>query len=89
MTDTEKCQANASWVQIGKSVYTLPKFVYRIPCTPNTKMVDHIGAVKERSDGRWDWWRMRTNWHPSWNGEGQGVAVSMVDAKLKVLEGWS
>jgi hypothetical protein len=89
MTDTQQCRAEAAWRQIGTQVYKLPKYVYRIPCMPGGKVVDHIGAIKERNDGRWNWWRMRTNFHPTWNGEGQGVADSRGAAEMRVLEGWA
>lgn len=83
-----ECRKEATWMQIGKSVYRLPKFVYRIPIRPGTWCVEHLGAIKERSDGRWDWWRFKSTFHKSWNGEGQGVALSQGAAELRVLEGW-
>jgi hypothetical protein len=87
MTNTEQCRIKAAWRQIGKGVYKLPKFVYRVPVTPKTRMVEHLGAVKERADGRWDWWRFRSKWHKNWQGEGQGVALSLGAAEMRVLEG--
>ena len=88
MTNTEQCRIKASWRQIGKGVYKLPKFVYRIPCVPESEMVEHLGAIKERAVGRWDWWRRRSTWHKNWV-VGQGVALSKYAAHLKVLDGWA
>jgi hypothetical protein len=88
MTNTEQCRIKASWRQLGEIVYKLPKFVYRVPCTPETRMVEHLGAIKERACGGWDWWRFRSKWHKSWQGEDQGVALSMGAAEMRVLEGW-
>lgn len=91
MTDTQKCRVKAAWSKIGRD--TLPKFVYRIPCTPATNMVEHLGAVKEKTDGRWYWWRFRSNFHKSWNENfgdvDQGVAANQGAAEMRVLEGWN
>ena len=81
------CQMKANWTQIGKTVYTLPKFAYRVPVTPETRYVEHLGAVKGRSDGRWDWWRFKSTFHKDWI-TGQGVADTKAWAQIRVLEGW-
>lgn len=89
MTETQRCRVKSSWKQVGKATYKLPVFVYRVPILPGTRCVEHLGKVKERSDGRWDWWRKRSNYHKNWNGEGQGVERSRGNAEVRVLEGWS
>jgi hypothetical protein len=81
MTNTEKCRVKAEWRQYGS------RLVYRVPCTPTTVTVEHLGAVKERGDGRWNWWRWKSTFHHQWITD-QGVALSRVAAELQVLEGW-
>jgi hypothetical protein len=51
-------------------------------------MVEHLGAIKERSDGRWNWWRMKSDYHRTWIGPNQGVADYKVFAMDEVLLGW-
>jgi hypothetical protein len=51
-------------------------------------MVEHLGVIKERSDGRWDWWRKESVFHSTWVGPDQGVADSQGAAEMRVLEGW-
>jgi hypothetical protein len=55
-------------------------------------MIEHMGAVKKRSDGRWNWWRFKSDFHKSWHenfgGVSQGVADSQGAAEIRVLEGW-
>jgi hypothetical protein len=82
MTNTEKCRVKAEWRQCGN------RLVYRLPCTPDTIIVEHLGGVKERGDGRWDWWRWKSDFHHQWM-VGQGVALSQGAAEMCVLEGWA
>ena len=82
------CRAEASWRQMGTYVYTLPKFVYQVPIMPGTRCIEHVGAVKKRTDERWDWWRWECHYHPTWSGGVQGVAGSQEAAQLMVMEGW-
>jgi hypothetical protein len=86
--NTPACRLKANWMQMGTMVYKLPKFAYRVPITPTTKMVEHLGIIKERSDGRWNWWRRKSAAHRTWLGPAQGVAVSQGAAEMRVLEGW-
>ena len=88
MINTQKCRVKANWSLVGAMVHKLPKYVYRVPITPMTKMVEHLGVIKERSDGRWDWWRKESAAHRTWLGPDQGVAVSQGAAEIRVLEGW-
>ena len=88
MNYTQQCRAESSWKKVGELVFKLPKYVYRVPCIPGSKMVDHLGAIKERADGRWNWWRFTSNYHPTWSVEGQGVTDSQVGAMDEVLLGW-
>jgi len=93
MTDTQRCKVRADWSKVGTAVYTLPKFVYRIPCTPDTDIVEQLGAIKERNDGRWNWWRSESKFHQSWHtnfgGINQGVARTQGEAEVRVLGGWN
>jgi hypothetical protein len=78
----------ATWSQVGTQVYRLPKFVYRIPISSTCSIIEHLGAVKERNDSRWNWWRFKSTFHQDWNAGGQGVAASKEAAMMRVLEGW-
>ena len=93
MTDTQKCRVKAAWSQIGKYAFRLPKFTYNIPCMPEYDMYESLGAIKERNDGRWNWWRSKSRYHKSWNenfgGADQGVAANQGAAEMRVLEGWN
>ncbi len=82
MNAIQQCRKEANWRQMGR------KLVYRVPCVPGAKMVEHLGSIKERSDGRWDWWRSESAYHETWRGMGQGVALSQGAAEMRVLEGW-
>ena len=92
-TMTEDCKAKAAWSQIGKYFYKLPKFVYQVPCMPEYDMYEGLGAVKEKTDGRWNWWRNKSRYHKSWNenfgGVDQGVAASQGAAEMRVLVSWN
>ncbi len=85
---TQQCRVLARWKPIGKYVYKLPKFIYRVPCMLGNRVVEHLGAVKKRSDGRWNWWRFESKYHLTWKGESQGVADNQGTAEMRVLEGW-
>jgi hypothetical protein len=74
------------WDEMGSFVCLLPKVVYRVPIAEGFRMVEHLGAVKPRRDGRWNWWRWQSRFH-RWK-TGQGVADSQEAAQKKVLEGW-
>lgn len=73
---------------MGTAIHKLPPVVYRVPILPDNTIVEHLGEVKERTDGRWNWWRKRSKYHKNWNGEGQGVAANQGAAEMRVLEGW-
>ena len=82
MTKTEQCRAKAKRGQCGSRI------IYWLPCYPTSFMVEHLGAIKERGDGRWDWWRWKSKFHTLWMTD-QGVALSQGAAELRVLEGWA
>ena len=86
-TPTEQCRIKAKWMRSGEFVYYRPRFVYRIPCTYTSWLVEHLGAIQQRADKRWNWWRFESKWHKGWK-TGQGVADSQGAAELRVLEGW-
>lgn len=58
---------------------------YRVPILDATKLVEILGAVKLRSDGRWNWWRWKSRFH-KWS-TGQGVEENKEAAMKCVLEG--
>ena len=60
---------------------------YRIPISPGSTICEHLGVVKPRADGRWNWWRKPSQFH-KWV-TGQGVAVTKQGAVLYVEEGWT
>jgi hypothetical protein len=84
---TQQCRIKAAWVRSGTSVYYRPRFLYRIPCTYTSWLVEHLGAIQLRNDCRWNWWRWESKWHEGWT-LGQGVADNQGAAELRVLEGW-
>lgn len=86
MNNTQACRVKANWSLVGEIFHKLPKYVYRVPITPMTKMVEHLGVIKERSDGRWDWWRFNSAEH-KWK-VGQGIADTKAWAQIEVLRGW-
>jgi len=86
--NTQRCRAHDSWKQVGTTIYTLSKFVYRVPCISDTRIVEQLGAVKKRSDGRWNWWRFKSKFHKSWSSD-QGVANNQGAAEMRVLDGWN
>jgi len=76
----------AKWVEVGKLIYKLTKIVYMVPFDHTCGWTEHLGAMKLRHDGRWDWWRLQSKFH-KW-ATGQGVADDEEAAKARVLEGW-
>ncbi len=70
------------WAQSPKD----NSYRYRIPIRPGGSICEHLGIVKPRDDGRWDWWRKPSQfqrWDP-----GQGVAATKQEAVDYVEEGW-
>ncbi len=80
MEKTPACQERATWKQCGK------RLVYTMTISPDSRIVEHLGAVKLRGDGRWDWWRWESDFY-EWP-TGQGVEETEEEAKARVLEGW-
>lgn len=85
--DTAICRLQSEWVPVGRLVNRSQKIVYRVRISPDAIIVEHLGAVKERPDGRWDWWRFETEFH-LWDWPAQGVAATEQAAKAAVLSGW-
>lgn len=44
-------------------------------------IVTHLATVKERGDGRFGWWRFKSNWWKEWGETEQGVSESLEEAK--------
>lgn len=55
-----------------------------------TSMHTVLGAVKERADGRWTWWRWRSKYHSkSWtHAPAEGVQATKELAIAEVEKGW-
>ncbi len=79
---------DASWSNTGTLVYKLQKWVYRKPIWNDCNIVDCLGAIKLRSDGRWSWWRFKSKHFPDWL-DGQGVSLTKMGAIYKVYGGLS
>jgi hypothetical protein len=93
--NTLACREQAEWTVIGAKYGVrslLPRRAYRVPIElhdgPGWPIVERLGAVKPRGDGRWSWWRWRSKFHKGWE-TGQGVVATEELAKAKVLEGWA
>lgn len=80
--DTTICRMEAEWEPA-----TGMHQVYRMQIAPDARMVEHLGAVKKRTDSRWDWWRWASDFH-IWAGPAQGVVETMEEAKAQVISGW-
>lgn len=63
-----------------------PKITYTVPLYLTIMLTEHLGAVQERADGRWNWWRYKAHFF-KWQ-TGQGVSPNEEQAMAKVLEGW-
>ena len=79
--NTLACREKAGWDTFLRSIR------YRVQIGHDVAMVEHLGAVKYRADGRWNWWRWQSRYH-EWK-PGQGVAATVEAAKARVLEGWA
>jgi hypothetical protein len=71
-----------NWITIAK------KTIYRVPVQPGSIMTEHLGAMKLRTDGRWDWWRWPSRYH-EWNAPAQGVVDDEDSARLRIMDGWT
>ena len=80
--NTLACRKIATWDKFGKAQ------AYRVRLEESDTIVEHLGMVKLRADGRWGWWRAKSKYHEGWT-MGQGVALTEEEAKAKVLEGWT
>lgn len=65
-----------------------PHVVYVVPIKVGVRIVEHLGAIKFRTDGRWNWWRWTSNSNKEWSGYAQGVVGAKADAITIVEEGW-
>jgi hypothetical protein len=84
--NTLACRKLATWDHSGRAA-----LVYRVRLEAEGSIIEHLGAVKPRGDGRWSWWRWRSKFHPTWErgNHNQGVVATEELAKAKVLEGWA
>lgn len=65
-----------------------PHVVYVVPIKVRGRITEHLGAIKLRVDGRWNWWRWTSDFHKEWSGYAQGVVGAKQDAITIVEEGW-
>ncbi len=79
---------DASWSRVGTIVDKNAKWVYRKPIWDGYGIVDHLGAIKRRADGRWSWWRSESKHFPNWK-SGQGVSLTRTGAINYIYEGLS
>lgn len=88
------CRTRATWSTVGTMVHKLPPRHYRVPIQPDEDMIEVLGIVKPRSDGRWDWWRLASVWQKDWQKDrmpgatNQGVTHTEDMAMNHVLCGW-
>jgi hypothetical protein len=62
--------------------------VYNFPIQEGCRIIERLGVIQLRADGRWNWWRRKSDFHGDWRGGAQGVAESRDQAKERVEEGW-
>jgi len=66
------------------------KYIQRL--NNKTKIHFSLGLIKERSDKRWTWIRLVSEYNKDWNkktGYIQGTSLKEKEAKEKILEGWN
>lgn len=80
--NTAACKVLAEWREAPHSL------LYCVRLQPFDVIHEHLGSIKQRADGRWNWWRWKSRYHEWSVGRGQGVALTEEEAKAKVLEGW-
>jgi len=66
---------------------------YRVPIRDVSAIVEILGEIRKKNDGRYTWYRSASKYFPNWISEidgkiTQGVEVSIELAKLRMLEGW-
>ena len=82
--DTRACRRAATWGTYKRTTYRVP--IHPDFCQRAMLMVEHLGAVQVRADGRWNWWRWKSKYH-EWS-VGQGVVNTKTLAIAEVLKGW-
>jgi len=57
---------------------------------PSCKTIhETLGIIKSRKDGRWNWFRKKTDIFKDWDSEGQGVVKTLREAIEEMYQGWS
>ncbi|MHC4296520.1 MAG: hypothetical protein ACYS7Y_04405 [Planctomycetota bacterium] len=66
------------------------KYSALVPGEKPGGMHEVLGAVKQRGDGRWTWWRWRSRYHSKkWtHAPAEGVEMTQELATAKVEKGW-
>lgn len=77
-----------AWNQVGIGIREHEYHRYTMPIKEGCRIVERLGAIQQRVDGRWNWWRWDSDLHGDWRGIAQGVSESKAEAKERVEEGW-
>jgi len=77
---------DASWSEVGTLVYRLAPWVYMKSIYSGCDIIEVLGTIKPRTDGRWSWWRFKSKHFPKW-AAGEGVALTKTGAMYTVHEG--
>ena len=64
------------------------RFWYMVAARKDSTLVEKLGQIWVRNDGRWVWVRHQSKYQGRWS-EGQGVVDSKQEATSKVMEGWN
>jgi hypothetical protein len=80
--------SKGEWNRVGLMIHAFPRFDYRVKISDGCGLHEVLGAVGQRADGRWNWWRWKSHFHKDWSGLKQGVSPSPEQAVAKVGEGW-
>lgn len=93
--EIEEYKNLAEWTQVGQYIHKNEHHQFTIPvygCDKVYTMCHVVGEVVERSDGRWNWFRMPTDYYSNqfWNvsQHEQGVSKTFEQAKLEVENGF-
>lgn len=62
------------------------KFTQIIPPLAQAGIYELCGLIRERQDGRWNWYRKRTHWFSEYNKAAQGTCETRAEARKKVLD---
>lgn len=84
---THGCEWSPYGSGSGSGNRRMPRFVYHKPIPDDPDVTWALGTIKQRTDGRWSWWRQLSPHWPEWRAD-QGVALTKMGAMFDVQEGW-